>query len=109
MCECIEELEARIMANDLQMKRLYNENIDLRDQINLTEKYSEKEETFIFGKGKTKRKETFLVGRRHWSETFKDGDTGEGIDIERSEVCRVNGKPADRFGREIEKYELTDI
>jgi len=104
-----EELEAKIKANELQLKRLFNENIDLRDEINISGKYSEKEETFIFGKGKSKRSETFLIGRRHWTETFKDEDTGERIDIERSEICRVNGKPSDCTGRSVEKYVLTDI
>ena len=104
-----EELEARIIANDLQMKRLYNENIDLRDKINITGKYSEKERIIAIGKGTDKTKQSVLEGRRHWTEIFKDEDTGEEFSIERSEICRVNGKPADRWGRVIEKYELTDI
>ena len=54
-----EELEARIKANEIQIKRLYNENIDLQDAINISGNYTEKEEVWTYGKGKTKREIIF--------------------------------------------------
>jgi len=100
-----EELEAKIKANEIQIKRLYNENIDLEDAINISGNYTEKEEVWTYGKGKTKRTEAHLVGRTRWTEKFKDEDSGEFFDIERSKICRVDGRPAD-VGGFIEKYDI---
>ena len=49
--------------------------------------FTEKEETV--GRGRTK--ETRLVGRINWKDYFVDDDTGKKIEIERSEIVRING------------------
>lgn len=50
-------------------------------------RYSESEE--VWGRGK--KKETHMVGRRYWSQDFKDEDTGDVVAIERSQCVRIDG------------------
>jgi hypothetical protein len=33
-----------------------------------------------------------LVGRIHWKENFDDEDTGDVLEIERSQIVRINGE-----------------
>lgn len=95
----IEENKKLLASNELKIKQLMNDNIDLRDKINLQSDYRESIE-------KWRPDEPVTVGRVYYFENFKDGDTGEDIAIERNYVCRVNGKPATKQGMIIEKHKL---
>lgn len=100
----IKQLEAKMEDNRIKQMVLHNTNNDLQDKINLLSNYTEENETT--GRGKSKKTE--LVGRRRWREGFRDEDTGEVIYINRSEVCRVDGQPANRFGELLEYYTIPE-
>lgn len=53
-------------------------------------RFAETEEEVTISK-RPKKVEKRLIGRVYWKEQFKDMDTGKSIEIERSEVVRVNG------------------
>lgn len=100
----IKQLEAKMEDNRMKQMVLHNNNNDLQDKINLLSNYTEENETT----GRGKSKQTHLIGRRRWREGFKDEGTGEVIFINRSEVCRVDGHPANKWGQLMEYYPIPE-
>lgn len=90
-----QEIEQAIVARGIEIKRLENEIRELTKQSLLlcdeTQWFTEKEEDVKISK-RPKKFEKKLMGRIHWNEDFVDGDTGEVVTIERSQLVRVDGK-----------------
>lgn len=93
-----ERLEAKKLKNFDKIEELKRQNIELTKESLLLcddkQWFTEKEEKHVVSK-RPKKTETFLIGRIHWMETFKDEDKPDGsgdIEIERSQVVRVNGE-----------------
>ena len=101
--EKIAKMRLKINSNEQKAVDALNENIDLEDAINLLSDYRETTEIVKVGKVKTPT----LIGRVYWKETFEDDDTKESITLERCKTVRINGKPVDYFGNEIQKYETS--
>lgn len=87
-----ERLYAKIKANEQKIQELLDKNLELeRKSYLLSDKVQQyKEEIRTTGRGKNKKNE--LVGRIHWIQQFKDGDTGKTIDIERTRAVRIDGE-----------------
>lgn len=98
----VQLLEKKLIDNKRKMRILHNQNNNLMDSINLSSNYEEKIEWVREGK----RKKNKLIGRTYWMEDFKDETTGEVITIERSAICRIDGKPCDEFGNLFHYYEI---
>jgi hypothetical protein len=96
----IAKMEALIAKKKQQIEALEDEIIDCMDAANLANGYWE--QTATIGKGKEAVKR--LVGYKQWIENFIDEDTGNIIPIERNVICRIDGFPADRWGRIIRKH-----
>lgn len=90
------EIETMIQAKKEAIKTLNTEIIELNKQSLLLsdEKqwFTEKMETVTYRENRKKVSVEKLIGRIYWNEDFRDGDTGEVITIELSEVVRVNGQ-----------------
>lgn len=99
----IKRIQKKIELNEWMQKVLHNEKNDLADKINLLSDYRESIEKTKEGRKKVEQ----LVGRVYWKEVFKDDGSGEKIIVERSRVCRVNGKPCNQFGVPFEYYDLS--
>ena len=92
--ENIKEKRQQIGTLYEEINQLYRESLLLSDD---EQWFTEKEETEEIKVGRKKEKRTFLAGRIHWNETFKDADTGQEIVIERSRLVRVNGEWVNNF------------
>jgi len=92
------EIHKRITANEDKIRELRRENEQLfRQSLLLSDDkqwYTEKVEHHP--KEKWQRQQHPLdgkvVGRINWKERIQDGDTGQYVEIERSQVVRVNGE-----------------
>ena len=98
----IQKLEKRMDDNVLKIKLLHNQNNELKDEANLLDDYREKKEKVKEGRKSAEK----LIGRIYWQEDFKDEDSSKVITIERSEICRIDGKPCDKFGNLFEYYNI---
>jgi hypothetical protein len=92
------EIEQKRKENKDKIEALKRENIELAKQSILLsdeiQQFTEKIESHP--KSKYQRKTNYLdgklVGRIHWKESLKDEGTGESIEIERSQIVRINGE-----------------
>ena len=89
------ERERKILLSQIELLREEQEKLDAAElelckrYIVLSDKkqwYKERERTV--GCGESKR--TFIEGRVYWMQSFKDEDTGEIIEIERSRPVKEN-------------------
>ena len=89
------DIRADISAKEKQSQQLEKEKKELiLEDIQFCDEeqwYTEAEETHEVSK-RPKKEETFMVGRKHWKEEFKDEDTKQSIWIDRSRVVRINGE-----------------
>ena len=89
------DIRADISAKLEQIEKLKIERQELMlEDIQFCDEeqwYTEEEETHEVSK-RPKKLETFMVGRTHWKEEFKDEATKESIWIDRSRVVRINGE-----------------
>lgn len=99
----IDEKHAMCIKLFNQCNNLLNELIDLEFEKNKISDneftYEEKTERFKEGRKYFDR----LVGRQYWMEGFSDEDTGKIIQIKRSRLVSIDGKPCDILGNIIEK------
>ena len=92
------EIEQKRKENFVKIEALKRENIELAKQaILLSDEVQQfTEEIEAHPKSKYQRKPNYLdgklVGRIHWKESFKDEDTGKSIEIERSQIVRIDGE-----------------
>lgn len=92
------EIEQKRKENFDKIEALKRENIELAKQsILLSDEVQQfTEEIESHPKSKYQRKPNYLdgklVGRIHWKESFKDEDTGKSIEIERSQIVRIDGE-----------------
>ncbi len=93
-----ERLEAKKQKNFDKIEELKRQNIELtKESLLLCDKkqwFTEENEEREVSK-RPKKVETFLLGKIHWKETFKDEDKPDGsgdVEIERSQIVRVNGE-----------------
>ena len=92
------EIEQKRKENFDKIEALKRENIELAKQaILLTDEVQQfSEEIESHPKSKYQRKPKYLdgklVGRIHWKESIKDEDTGKSIEIERSQIVRIDGE-----------------
>lgn len=77
------------------IKSLQGKLIDLEiEEIQICDdeqSYSEKMEEWDEKQGRKKIKVPHMVGRIHFIQEFKDGDTGKVIEIERNPIVRLDG------------------
>jgi len=85
-------IKDQIADNIRQINRLeYLQQALLEQLVQLNDgisRYEEKEESWGIGKNKV----TAMIGRVHWKEIFTDEDTGEKIEIKRSQIIRNGGE-----------------
>lgn len=83
-------LQDKIKKNEAKMVELYNQNIDLRYELMLTDakSFSEKIENL----GTKKQPRNVLVKKMHYVQIINDGDTGEPYKIERSKPVEIDGE-----------------
>jgi hypothetical protein len=93
-----ERLEAKKQRNFDKIEELKRLNIELtKESLLLCDKvqwFTEKNEEREVSK-RPKKVETFLLGKIHWKETFKDKDKPDSsgdVEIERSQIVRINGE-----------------
>lgn len=88
-----EQLESKIQENFDKIEELKKQNRELKKESFLLcdEKqwFTEDNEEVVVSK-RPKKIETMLIGKIHWKEPFKDESTGDSIEVERSQVVRVN-------------------
>jgi hypothetical protein len=92
------EIEQKQKENFDKIEGLKREIIELTKQAMLlsdeVQQFSEEIESHP--KVKYQRKPHYLdgklVGRIHWKELFQDEDTGNPIEIQRSQIVRINGE-----------------
>ena len=85
----IDETIEKINFYKAELRRLEEEDILFSDE---QQWFIEKEEEVKFRENRKLIKETRLIGRIYWKEHFEDEDSGELIEIERSQKVRENGK-----------------
>lgn len=93
-----ERLEAKKQKNFDKIEELKRLNIELtKESLLLCDKvqwFTEENEDREVSK-RPKKAETFLLGKIHWKETFKDEDKPDGsgdVETERSQIVRINGE-----------------
>lgn len=93
-----EYLEAKKQKNFNKIEELKRDNIELTKKTLLLcdEKqwFTEENEDREVSK-RPKKMQTFLIGKIHWIETFKDEDKKDGskdLKITRSQVVRIDGE-----------------
>jgi hypothetical protein len=93
-----ERLEAKKQKNFEKIEELKRQNIELTiESLLLSDKvqwFTEESEDRVVSK-RPKKVETFLIGKIHWNETFKDKEKPDGsgdVVIKRSQIVRVSGK-----------------
>jgi hypothetical protein len=90
-----QKLSDRIFEINEQIKALTLERLGLEREALLLcddeQRYSEKYEMVTVNNNGKKVKQQWLIGRIHWKEDFGDASTGQMIQIERSQVVKVNG------------------
>ena len=92
------EIEQKRKENFDKIEALKRDNIELAKQsILLSDEVQQfTEEIESHPKYKYQCKPNYLdgklVGRIHWKESFKDEDTGKSIEIERSQIVRIDGE-----------------
>ena len=85
----IDETIEKINFYKAELERFEKEDILFSDD---QQWFVEKEEEVKFRQNRKLIKETRLIGRVYWKEHFVDEDSGELIEIERSQIVRENGK-----------------
>ena len=89
-----QKIRSQIADKRNKILELKKEIIELTKQDILVsdkeQRFTESEQDCIISK-RPKVVEKKTVGVVHWKETYRDGDTGKPIIIERSMVVRVNG------------------
>lgn len=90
------DIRAEIQAKLEQIEQLKIERRDLMlEDVQFCDEeqwYTEENEVHEVSK-RPKKEETFLIGRIHWNEEFKNQDKpNEPFVIKRSKVVRINGK-----------------
>ncbi len=92
------EIEQKRKENLDKIEVLKLENIELaREAILLSDEVQRfTEEIESHPKNKYQRKANYLdgklVGRIHWKQFFKDEDTGNLVEVERSKIVRIDGE-----------------
>jgi hypothetical protein len=87
--DSIREKQRQINSLHEEITELYRQTLLLCDE---KQRFEEKEEVFIVRENRKKVSKKHLMGRIYWNEDFKDGDTGEIITIQRSQLVRKDGE-----------------
>jgi septal ring factor EnvC (AmiA/AmiB activator) len=83
------EIERTLKDKEDEIRGLLIEDVLLSDDIQW---FEEKTEKMTKRENRKKVEVDALVGRVYWKESFKDGYTGDSIEIQRCRVVRVNGE-----------------
>lgn len=90
------EFNDQIADNNKRIAELQAENLELLKAALMTSDetqwYTEKEEPWIAGRGKDRKKTTAIIGRVNWISKYKDEDTGKMVEVPRSRIVKVNGQ-----------------
>lgn len=86
------QLANAVRKNNVMILKLEKNNLELlrKSYLLCDKKQQYKEQMETLGKGKNK--ETVLVGRIHWMQTFTDQSTGKKFKLERSQMVKRNGE-----------------
>ena len=98
---------AKIQSNKEKALKLLNENIDLEYEIILKSFHRTSEIQQNFGTKKNPRFGMMKLGYKF--ENFKDEDTNEIIQLERTIVYEVEGKPTIDQWNPIRYYTISDV
>ena len=90
----------------IEKQELILEDIQLCDE---EQWYTEEEEIHEVSR-RPKKSETFMIGRTHWNEEFKDEDrpNEKAVKIERSQIIEIDGQKSDQWNR-IKYYSVADV
>ena len=85
------QIENKIKKNEDRIKAIKEQNRELfLESITISDKYQQYSESEVeIGRGKDKT--MVLMGRITWKERIYDEDTGNVIEIERSQYVKRNG------------------
>lgn len=90
-----EELRTLIQLKKTQIRSIQEEikNLEREDCLLCDDLqwYTEKDEEYFVSK-RPKVIKSRRMGRINWMETFYDEDSGEGVDVKRSETVKIDGK-----------------
>jgi hypothetical protein len=107
------QLQKKIENRFDRIEILFNDIIQLKDEKNLLCEYYEKEDKIrLDTHGNTTykgRKQMTVLGFTTYHEDFVDEDTGEVVNIGRSLLCRINGKPCNDNGKLYENMDYKEL